>query len=113
MKELLISVSHRLPGVVVADALPSPSSELLHSRFILEQALQNRPKARGADGALVAEPGVGDCLEILRSVIDHDAPTERHRFQEGRVGTSDLGGLHETIRVACQLAVPLAEDIPR
>src|SRR5262249_10198462 len=41
------------------------------------------------------------------------APTKRHRFHEGRVSAADLGGFHEAIRVAGQLAVSLAEEIAR
>src|SRR5262249_34881815 len=93
------------------DTVSRSSSKLLHCLWILEQVLQNCPKARGAGRALVAEPRFADCLEVFRSVVHHDAPTERHRFQEGWMGATDLGGFHEAVRIAGQLAVARAEEI--
>ena len=69
VKEPLVGVGHRLPGVMGADAVPRPLAGLLHERRILEQAL--------------AEP-----LEGWRRRRRPRSGTRRRRWSRGSPGVS-------------------------
>src|SRR5215510_3229643 len=95
-EQFLILIRNLLPVVKLNHARHGAAAVFADDRGIMDDVLQVRGQI---GGRFVDDAGVADDFQIFRSVQSQGAIAGAHRFDQRRVGASDLGGVDVTVCV--------------